>query len=490
MSLFLSFLIGNHTVEAKANKTSSEAFANAVMVSIYDDMNDTYLMQNTKVEYNNELTVLQTFEKLKEKKLIKDYVSSDTEVNSVTINDNLVFHAGTLPYNMQFYFKINGIMFDQTKLSAQIKNGDIVEWIFAKQSDQAEINSITENTSENTAKVSSILWDQSQAKKMNLASDWLNRNREDSDSYLLCFGIAGKTANTKQVNDLIADITKEQEFASATEISKRILKATFCGFDSSSSKYGQLVTKLSTYPNIMKQGIFGAVNALTAYDSNQYDISSSALNSRKMLVDQILTFQQSDGGFSITKDGKSDIDTTAMTLTALSFYQDRDDVCESINRAILFLEESQTKTGGFGFNGQENAESLSTVIIALNSLGIKLDDKRFAVGSKSLFDLLMEYQNSDGGFAHIKGSESTVMPTEQAIIAMASTKKEGNPYRLTTLVNQQREEIPTENTQLISENKSVILIAAIIAIVVIGIIVIVVAHKMVNKKSSDTPQKE
>lgn len=464
----------------------SDKDLNTAIVSIYDDIAQNYFVPNTKVSFEENISVLQTLDKLKEEKHIKDFAIENNYLKSITLKDNFIIQNTNEPKQTQFYVKINGSFVEEEKISQKINKGDIVEWIYSEKNTESEIITHNDNVNEKLVQANSnnlpINWDKDKTKKLNDACDWLNRNRENSNSYLISFGIAGKTANTKKVNDLLSDFNSEVAYKTPTEVSKKILQATFCGFDASSQKYGQLVAKLSNYPDIMKQGVFGAVNALTAYDCNQYDISSSAINSRKILVDYILEYQNEDGGFCINKNGTSDIDTTAMTITALSNYKDRDDVCKSIDKAIIFIENSQTKNGGFGFEGQENSESLCTVIIALNSLGINMDDKRFMVQNNTLYDKLVEYQNEDGGFSHIKGGESSAMPTEQAIIALSAIRKAGNPYKLTTKITQQHEETPTENIQLKSPNQLNVFITVIVIVCIIGVLVIVILHKVVGKK--------
>lgn len=464
----------------------SDKDLNTAIVSIYDNISKDYFVPNTKIFFEESLSVLQTLDKLKEEKQINNYAVENNFLKSITLKDNFIIENTNEPDQTQFYVKINGSFVETEKIAQNINKGDIVEWIYSKKSTESEIitynNKVSEKAVQANSNTQSINWDKDKTKKFNDACDWLNRNREDSSSYLIAFGIAGKTANTKQVNALVSDFKSEVLYKTPTEVSKKILQATFCGFDASSQKYGQLVAKLSNYPDIMKQGIFGAVNALTAYDCNQYDISSSAINSRKILVDYILEYQNEDGGFCINKNGISDIDTTAMTITALSNYKDREDVCKSIDKAIIFIENSQTIDGGFGFKGQENSESLCTVIIALNSLGISIDDARFNKIDKTLCENLLEYQNEDGGFSHIKGGESSAMPTEQAIIALSAIRKAGNPYKLSTKITKQREEAPTENIQLKSSNQLNIFVSVIVIVCVIGVLVIVILNKLVSKK--------
>lgn len=119
-----------------------------------------------------------------------------------------------------------------------------------------------------------------------------------------------------------------------------------------------------------------------------------------VLLDKIVSSQNTDGGFSLSK-GESDIDITAMALQAIApYYNDfsRDDVRKSVDKAVEYLSGKQDSSGTFG-----SAEADSQVVIALCSLGIDPEsDSRF-VKNADLLTALLSYQNSDGGFSHEKG---------------------------------------------------------------------------------------
>lgn len=96
---------------------------------------------------------------------------------------------------------------------------------------------------------------------------------------------------------------------------------------------------------------------------------------RERILDEIVSSQNTDGGFSLSK-GESDIDITAMALQAIApYYNDfsRDDVRKSVDKAVEYLSGKQDSSGTFG-----SAEADSQVVIALCSLGIDPEaDSRF-----------------------------------------------------------------------------------------------------------------
>jgi len=139
-----------------------------------------------------------------------------------------------------------------------------------------------------------------------------------------------------------------------------------------------------------------------------YKTPEGAEFDRERILDEIVSSQNTDGGFSLSK-GESDIDITAMALQAIApYYNDfsRDDVRKSVDKAVEYLSGKQDSSGTFG-----SAEADSQVVIALCSLGIDPEaDNRF-VKSSDLLTALLSYQNSDGGFSHEKGGDSDELAT-------------------------------------------------------------------------------
>ena len=98
-------------------------------------------------------------------------------------------------------------------------------------------------------------------------------------------------------------------------------------------------------------------------------------------------------------------------LTALSNYVDQKEVSDSVRKGLVYLQDTQSKDGDFLQDGIAYSENLSYVMIALNSLGISVNDSRFAQNHQNLMDRLLAYQGSDGGFSVQIGEESTVRST-------------------------------------------------------------------------------
>ncbi len=172
--------------------------------------------------------------------------------------------------------------------------------------------------------------------------------------------------------------------------------------------------------SVGKQGLNGWIFALLTLDTMGYKTPEGAEFDRERILDEIVSSQNTDGGFSLSK-GESDIDITAMALQAIApYYNDfsRDDVRKSVDKAVEYLSGKQDSSGTFG-----SAEADSQVVIALCSLGIDPEaDSRF-VKNADLLTALLSYQNGDGGFSHEKGGDSDELATGQALCALAAQKR-------------------------------------------------------------------
>lgn len=151
------------------------------------------------------------------------------------------------------------------------------------------------------------------------------------------------------------------------------------------------------------QGLNGLIWGLITLDSADYEVPENAYESREEILQQILDAQQEDGGFALSeKSGDSDVDITAMALTALAPYYEDEKVKETADHALEWLSEMQQEDGGFSssMEGEESSESCAQVLTALSSLGIKIEDERFVKGEKTVLDALMRFKQEDGGFVH------------------------------------------------------------------------------------------
>ncbi|MEG0692460.1 MAG: prenyltransferase/squalene oxidase repeat-containing protein [Oscillospiraceae bacterium] len=444
-------------------------------ISIYNDMDQTYLVPNTKMTVKGKTTILQLLDLLKSEELIIDYSAKDNKLKWIELEDKTIPATISDSESAVFYMKRNGQKQATDAINGVVENGDIIEWIYGRVESQVYVPENTETSTQIQPRPQTTHWSEDAQKAMIGGCEFLTLNQENSDFYIVSLGCAGKTADVKMVNSLLSDIRQVQSYDTPTAIARNILSLTFCGYDAS-----DLMIKIVDYPDIMKQGVFGAINALIAYDSKKYIVSPSRINSREKLVDILVDSQRETGGFGLNANAKDDLDTTAMAITALSPYMERSDVKAVIDKGIKFLVTNQTPTGGFGFMGKESSESLSQVIIALCSVGIEINDERFMNNNKTLLDHLLEYKNEDGGFSHVKGEASGAMPTEQAIIALSAIKQNDNPYKMTRELSLP----PKTKTQAVVEVVKNHPLRTVISMFLVLIIVIVVVSISVAKTKS------
>ena len=224
-----------------------------------------------------------------------------------------------------------------------------------------------------------------------------------------------------------------------TEYSRVILAVTAIGRDPADVGGFNMLQPLADFEQTVFQGINGPIFALLALDCGNYEIPENTVGStqatRDLYVDYIINAQLENGGWSLMG-GEAEIDVTAMALQALAKYQDRKDVAEAVEKGLAVLSERQNDQGGYQYNAAESvsSESVSQVIVALAELGIALDDSRFVKNGNTLLDALMQFQQTDGGFAHLMDGETDLLATEQAFYAMVAANRvaqgESSLYRM------------------------------------------------------------
>ncbi len=212
--------------------------------------------------------------------------------------------------------------------------------------------------------------------------------------------------------------------AKYTEYSRVILSLTSIGSDVTNVGSYNLLSYLSDFNKVKRQGINGPIWALIALDSNNYEIPTnenpSNQTTRENLIEYIISKELSNGGWALIGN-TPDPDITAMAVTSLAkYYNSNEEVKKSVDRGITALTKMQNSSGEFSSFGTVNSESTSQVIVALCSLGINPDtDKRFIKNGKSLVDILLSYYVGNG-FSHTKGSNYNQMATEQGFYGLVA----------------------------------------------------------------------
>ena len=211
-----------------------------------------------------------------------------------------------------------------------------------------------------------------------------------------------------------------------TEYSRVILALTAIGKDPTDVAGYNPLMMLGDFEKTIWQGINGSIWALIALDCGNYEIpnntNANIQATRDMYIKNILDNQNADGGWALTGN-VSDVDVTAMTLMALSKYQDDEPVKTAIENALSFISRIQNENGGFSSWEIENSESSAQMIVALCELGIPLDDPRFVKNGNTILDCMLEYYEKGKGFKHTMDGEENQMATEQCFYALVADER-------------------------------------------------------------------
>lgn len=248
-----------------------------------------------------------------------------------------------------------------------------------------------------------------------------------------------------------------------TEYSRLIIALTAIGKDPRNVAGYDLTKALGDYDKTIWQGLNGPIWALIALDSGNYPVPSNSeaqkQATRQMYVDRILACQLSDGGWSLfggTEAGKgehmnSDPDITGMALQALAKYQDQPAVKKATAEALNTMSKMQMEDGGFSSWGTANSESAVQVLVALNELGVPVDDKRFVKNGNTILDYIMKYYVKGKGFLHtLDGSGSNQMATEQAFYGLISAYRaeqgKSSLYRMSDVKVKKEQAVMPDNS--------------------------------------------
>jgi hypothetical protein len=214
----------------------------------------------------------------------------------------------------------------------------------------------------------------------------------------------------------------------STENSRLVIALTAIGADVTNIEGYNVLAPLGNMTFVTKQGINGAIFALIALDTNNYDVPvipddvTGTQTTREGLIEYILGKEIDGGGFALT--GTSpDVDITAMVIQALApYYNTKADVAVALDRAVTVLSNMQNDDGTFSSYGTANSESTAQVVTALSTLGINADSNELFVkeGYSALAGLLTFYNSSTGAFSHTPDSGDNQMATEQACYALAA----------------------------------------------------------------------
>jgi hypothetical protein len=271
----------------------------------------------------------------------------------------------------------------------------------------------------------------------------------------------------QNVQKQLADCGGQLTTTRYTDYSKLILSVTAVGKDAQNVGGYNLLSYLSNYNNVSKQGINGAIWALIAVNAKStYDFpiakGVAVQTTRTLLIDKILATELKTGGFTLYG-SQADIDMTAMAVQALApYYNSRADVKAAIDRALSLFSAKQSSTGAYQSGGIYNAESTAQVLTALSVLSINATtDGRFVKGSQNVLTGLLSYYLGSGSFSHTTGGSSNPLATQQSFYALAAYdcfQEGGKLYDMENIpsnpnINNNTNVTPTKPTNPITPSK-------------------------------------
>lgn len=219
---------------------------------------------------------------------------------------------------------------------------------------------------------------------------------------------------------------------------------TTIGLDKSIDLIADGTYNRSKTMDIGKQGINGLTWGLLTLDSMRYKIPKDAADSREDIIERILAAQLEDGGFSL-KTPPSDTDITGMTLQALAPYYNSEKIytytreIDDQKREVRVRDVVDEALELLANKELDSSESIVQVIVALTALQIDPLSKEFVKDDQTLFDLLKEFQQEDGGFIHsdtydeenptAQPNKSNSMASEQTLYGLTSMLRYYNDTR-------------------------------------------------------------
>lgn len=212
---------------------------------------------------------------------------------------------------------------------------------------------------------------------------------------------------------------KEGNLRLVTDYASLVILLHRMGISATDFEGYNLEEKIYSYSDMGKQGLNGYVFSLLALCQAE-DIPADATWTLPKIVQEILSFQAADGGFPLAQGGASEVDMTAMAVSALVSFREQEEVEVALQKALTYLKNAQNEDGGYGYQGESSCESVAQVIVAFAGAG---EDP------KALLTVLLSYQTKEGGFSHTEGGKTDAFATEQALLALTAYQNflEGKP---------------------------------------------------------------
>lgn len=210
-----------------------------------------------------------------------------------------------------------------------------------------------------------------------------------------------------------------------TEYSRLAIALSGLDMPSTISGY-DLFSYINDYDSVIRTGINGPIFALIA---KHYCGDNNTIVTKQYL-DYITNSQNIDGSLGLSE-GDSDVDITAMAISALTFFQDQPDISMAINRAFLYLSSVQKPDGSFSECPTKQdmdtptSESTAQVIIAMKRHGLSPNNGFFNKNGNTPLSALNKFRSDDGGYKHtLAETTNNQISSEQALLALTEPQSD------------------------------------------------------------------
>ncbi|MFD1738604.1 DUF4430 domain-containing protein [Bacillus salitolerans] len=375
----------------------------------------------SEVSFLNEPTA---FELLQVILGVENVLFSESEYGKMITAVNNLAAEGT--YYWAFY--VNGEMATVGADSYKLQSGDKITFQYESWETSApeKENSGETETKPETKPVDVITSEKLQS-TVNLATKYILANNI-GEWEVIGLSKAGKeipASYLEEVKNVVT--TSEGQFTRITDYERYTLGILAAGGNPTDFEGYNLVEHIYN-GDVTKQGLNGVIFALLALDSAKFEVPKTATWTREKLVSSLIENQNQDGGWAWDGSESSDIDTTAMVITALAPYKNQVDVNSKIDLAVQYLSAQYLDSK------VNNSSTAAQVIIALTALGMNPTSELFSNNGQSIVSYLLTFQNADGGFDYQGGEVSDVFSTDQAFRGVVAyhlfLNGEGSLYNL------------------------------------------------------------
>ncbi len=164
--------------------------------------------------------------------------------------------------------------------------------------------------------------------------------------------------------------------------------------------------------------------------------NSNGIYDTQKAIDVLNNFYTSptdDWGYAKRVNTFGNADTAGFALMALAPYKELDTAKKLIGETVSFLQKEQLEDGGFAYDttseyfyGNSNSNSTGTVISGLIAIGEDVDN--WIKNGKTPIDVLLTFQNTDGGFFYEQGYNNDDFSFNQSLMALGDYKNKVQVY--------------------------------------------------------------